>query len=130
MSKKPKTKERIITINAELSLPLGELAIYTLKKGENESDLLNLLFNKPEVVNTIVRKIINEILKKKKTEVKLKELKFDYNDSDNFSHGASYFKITLRGTKKGLRKISGENKLFFFDWDEYEQNTNSEKTSS
>ncbi len=120
------SKEKAITIEAELPIPLGELAIYVLKKGDDENCLLDLLYNKPEVVNIQVRKIIKEIICKKKLEIKLKELKFDYNDSDRFSHGASYFKAKLRGTEKSLKKIAGEDRIFFFNWQEYEQSINSD----
>lgn len=116
-----KLKDRKITIEAELVIPLGELAIYILKKGEEESLLLKLLYNKPEIVNIKIKKIAKEVLRDNKSNVRLKELRFDYNDSDRFSHGASYFKTMLRGTEKELRKIAGENKIFEFDWDEKEE---------
>ena len=110
-------KSKEITIDASLIIPLGELAIYILKRGEKDSCLLDLLFNKPEVVNIKIKKIINEIILKKKADIKLKELKFDYNDSDKFSIGASYFYVKLKGTEKELKKIAGEDKTFFFDWE-------------
>ena len=118
-------KEKIITIEAELPIPLGELAIYVIKRKEDDSKLLDLLYNKPEIVNIKVKKIMKEIICKKKWNIKLKDLKFDYNDSDNFSHGASYFNVNLKGTEKGLKKIAGENRICFFDWNENKQTENS-----
>jgi hypothetical protein len=119
--------ENIITINAELPIPLGELAVYILSPGEDESCLLEILYNNTEVINKEIRKILREILNKRKSEIKMKELVFEYNDSDKFNHGVAHFKARLRGTKKELRKVAGVNKLFFFDWKEYNQNINSAK---
>ena len=127
MSKKSNSKEKIITIEAELPIPLGELAIYVIKRKEDDSKLLDLLYNKPEIVNIKVKKIIKEIICKKKWNIKLKDLKFDYNDSDNFSHGASYFNVNLKGSEKELKKIAGENRICFFDWNENQKTINSAK---
>ena len=120
-------KEKIITIEAELPVPLGELVIYILKRNEDGSRLLELLYNKPEIVNIKVKKIIKEIICKKKWNIKLKDLKFDYNDSDNFSHGASYFNMKLKGTEIELKKIAGEDKICFFDWKENKESIDSAK---
>lgn len=117
MSDKSNPKEKI-TIEAELPIPLGELAIYILRRGEDSSRLLDILFNKPETVNIKVKKIIREIICKKKLNIEIKELKFEYNDSDNFSHGASYFAVKLKGIKRELKRIAGENRICFYDWNE------------
>lgn len=116
-----KAKEKRITINAVLAMPLGELAIYVLKKGENDSVLLDLVYNKTKKVNTKIKKITEEVLSEKKSNVKIEKLNFDYNDSDRISHGASYFNVKLRGTEKELRKVAGEDTIFEFDWEEMEQ---------
>jgi hypothetical protein len=120
MSDKTNSKEKIITIEAELPIPLCNLSVYFLKKGEKDSDsrLLYLLYNKPEIVNIKVKKIVKEIIGKKKLNIMLKDLRFNYNDSDNFSHGASYFKVILKGTEKELKRIAGKNRVCFFDWKE------------
>ena len=38
------------------------------------------------------------------------------NDSQNITHGVAYFKVTLEGTEHALRKVTGSDKLFEFDW--------------
>jgi hypothetical protein len=116
-----KTTDKKITLQASLEIPLGELATYLLKKGEEPSNLLNLLYKSPEIVNYKIKKLVREILRDKKSKVRLQDLAFDYNDSDRFSHGASYFKVSLRGTKKELRRVAGANRTFYFDWEEREK---------
>jgi len=111
-------KERRRIINTELAIPLGELAIYVLKKGEKESALLDLLFNNPGIVNTKVKRIIREVLRDKGSKIKVIDLNFDYNDSDKFSIGASYFEARLKGTEKELRRVAGEDKIFSYDWED------------
>ena len=111
-------KKRKITINASLAIPLGELAIYILKRGEDNSILLELLHNKPRPVNVKMTEIVRKMLSDEKPNVKLKELYFVYNDSDNFSHGASYFDVKLRGTESDLRAITGDDKFFSLNWED------------
>ena len=111
-------KEKIFTIEAVYIISLDELVLYVIKKGENDSLLFDMLNKKPDVVNIKMKKIIKEVLQKKKLEVKFKELKFDYNDSESFLMGIAYFKATLKGTKRELKKIAGTDKLFFYEWEE------------
>ena len=111
-------KEKTITIEAELVIPLGELAIYLLVRGQDEAEVNKVLYQAEAKANKEIKKIAQEVLIEKKSEVKLNKLKFDYNDSDNISHGTAYFKVKLEGTEKALRKIAGENKVFEYDWEE------------
>ncbi len=109
-------KERKITIEASLIIPLGELAVYVLKRKKIDTILLDLLHSKPELVNIKVNRIVKKVILEKKSAAILKELKFEYNDSDKIIYGAAYFNVTLKGTEKELKKIAGENKMFSFDW--------------
>ena len=111
-------KEKIFTIEAVYIISLDELVLYVIKKGENDSLLFDMLNKKPDVVNIKMKKIIKEVLSKNKSEVMFKELKFDYNDSESFLMGIAYFKATLKGTKRELKKIAGTDKLFFYEWEE------------
>lgn len=118
---KNKIQEKIILIKAELVIPLGELAVYLLVKGEGEAEVNTVLYKEETKANNEIKKIVQEVLIEKKSEVKLKYLKFDYNDSDNISHGTAYFKVKLEGTEKALKKIAGEDKVFEYDWEEHEK---------
>jgi hypothetical protein len=113
-----KTKQEKIRIEAELEIPLGELAIYLLKPGEDSSLVVNLLETKAEYANNEITKIVKNILSKKATNVTLHTLELDYCDSGNISHGAGIFCVTLSGTESDLRKVAGENNVLFFDWQE------------
>ena len=121
MKTKKLEKEKAITIEAELAIPLGELAIYLLVRGQDEAKVNTVLYQTEEKANKEIKKIAKEVLIKKKSEVKLTYLKFDYNDSDNISHGVAYFKVKIEGTEKALRKIAGEDKVFEYDWEEHEK---------
>src|SRR5580693_5637032 len=110
-------QEKII-IAAELAVPLGELATYAPLKREGTSTITELLDKKPYIVNCIIERIVRGTIRKKKLEVKIKKIQFDYCDSDNISHGVAYFKANLKGTVQCLKRIAGENKLLFFDWEE------------
>ena len=111
-------KEKIFTIEAVYIISLDELVLYVIKKGEDDSLLFDMLNKKLDVVNIKMKKIIKEVLRKNKSEVMFKELKFDYNDSESFLMGIAYFKATLKGTKRELKKIAGTDKLFFYEWEE------------
>lgn len=109
-------KLKTIIIEAELAVPLDELAIYTLPKKEDASSIVELLNKKPDIANFIIEKIARKIIRKKKLDLKLEKLEFDYNDLDSIERGMAYFKVKLEGTEKNLKRIAGENRLFFFDW--------------
>jgi hypothetical protein len=114
--------EEKITIEAELPIALEELAIYTLPKKRDASEILDLLNTKPELANYEMEKIARSIIRKKKLDVRLKSLEHDYNDSDNLTHGVAYFKVELEGTEITLKKITGENQdVFFYDWQTHGQ---------
>ena len=121
MKNKNTEKEKTISITAELVIPLGELAIYLLAKGQDETEINKVLYETEEKANKEIKKIAKSVLVERNSEVKLNFLKFDYNDSDNISHGGAYFKVKLLGTEKELRKIAGEDKVFEYDWEDHEK---------
>ena len=110
-------KQSEIEIEGELPVPLGELFIYVKRKGEKEEDIVSILDEDPERVISEVKKIVNEIIKKKKLNVSVLDIEHAYNDSDNVDSGVAYFGIKLSGLKTDLKKIAGENKTVEFDWE-------------
>ncbi|HTA26992.1 MAG TPA: hypothetical protein VK809_04350 [Bacteroidia bacterium] len=114
----PKTQQEKISLQGELEIPLGELAVYLLKPGEESSHVVNVLETKTEYVNNEITKIVKNILSKKVKNVTLHSLEFDYCDSGNINHGAGIFCATLSGMENDLRKVAGDDKLFYFDWEE------------
>jgi hypothetical protein len=116
MSKK--SKERKITIDAMYPIPLDELLMQMFTEEEDHSLLIDYIYHRTSFVEFRIKKVIKRIFRFQKSSVRLRTLKFAYNDSDNISHGIAYFKVTLRGTGRELRKVAGENKIFMFDWEE------------
>ena len=119
MSKNINSKK--ITIDSMYIIPLEELVMQVLVSEEEISMLLDYLYKSPMIVERIIRKAVKKIIHFQKTDVRLKGLNFAYNDSNNITHGTSYFKISLKGDEKQLREIAGKDKSFFFDWEEKEQ---------
>lgn len=110
------SKERKIIISTMFILPLEELAMYVLNPKNDSSLLLEYLHNKPLIIENKLKEVIKRILCIQKSKVKLKEIKFNYNDSDNFTHGVSYFNVKLKGTEKELRILEKTNNFTLFDW--------------
>ena len=108
--------EEILSIKTELEIPLGELAIYLLKPGEDASAVVNLLETNQEFADAEITKLVRNILYKKTKKVILVSLNLDYCDSGNVNHGTAIFCSKLIGTERELRKVAGEDKLFAFDW--------------
>ena len=123
MSKNTKTNK--ITIDSMYIIPLEELIMQVLVSEEEISMLLDYLYKSPKIVERVIRKAVKRILRFQKTDVRLKGLEFAYNDSNNITHGASYFNVSLKGEENELKKIAGKDKSFFFDWE-----VNSKITSS
>ncbi|NVN96003.1 MAG: hypothetical protein HXX18_12045 [Bacteroidetes bacterium] len=119
MSKKINTNK--ITIDSMYIIPLEELVMQVLVSEEEISMLLDYLYKSPKIVERVIRKAVKKIIHFQKTDVRLKGLNFAYNDSNNITHGASYFKVSLKGEEKELREIAGKDKSFFFDWEEKEK---------
>jgi hypothetical protein len=125
-----KTKTENIIIEAELPVPLGELAIYALPKKEDVSAIVGLLDNKPYTANFVMTKIVKGIIRKKKLNLKLLKLEYDYSDSNSIDFGVAYFKARLEGMEKNLKRIAGENKVFDFNWEEYKKQKSVETLSA
>ena len=111
-------KNEKITIKVGLPVPLWELAIYALNKGQDESHIIELLDKNPEKINSMMKIWVTDLFTEKNIDVTLKELKHDYNDSNNTTHGLAHFSVKLEGTKNVLRTIVGDDKDFLFDWNQ------------
>ncbi len=114
-------KENRITIDSMYIIPLEDLVMQVLVREEEIALLLDYLNKSPKIVERIIRKAVKRILHFQKTDVRLKGLNFAYNDSNNITHGASYFNVTLKGEEKRLKEIAGKDKSFFFDWEVHEK---------
>ncbi len=115
-------KEKKITIEAQLLIPLSELETYLWEKGDEFSNVSDLIYNKnSKMAEWKMERNVKKILVRKKLDIKIKEFNFSHNSSRNISHGTAYFNATLKGTEKSLRKITGETALFVFDWEKYKQ---------
>jgi hypothetical protein len=53
-----------------------------------------------------------------KEKIELVSLEYSYSDSCNISHGIAYFNAELKGNEQDLRKITGEDGLFYYEWEE------------
>ena len=113
-NKTKNTADKKISIETELTLSFSKLAPKALP--EFKEAVVNLLKAKPDIINCKVEKIVRKIIGKKKLDLKLTAVEHAYNDSENLTHGGAHFKVTLEGTENALRKVAGENRLFFFDW--------------
>jgi hypothetical protein len=111
-----KFKERKVMISSMFIIPLEELARYVLNPEDDQSMLLEHLHKNPLAVEEKMKRVIKRILCVQRSKVKLKELGFAYNDSNNFTHGASYFHAKLRGREKELRVLEKTNHFTPFDW--------------
>ncbi len=110
--------DKKIRIEAELPIPLGELATYISPKKEGVASIAELLEKKPHIPNSILLKFVSKIIKRKKFSVNIEKIEFDYCDSERIERGVAYFNAILTGTEKELRKVAGEDRIFFFDWEE------------
>lgn len=116
-----KIKDKKITIDSKYIISLEELVMHVLVSEQEISLLLDYLYKSPSIVERVIRKAVKRILRFQKSNVRLRDLKFAYNDSNNITHGASYFNVSLKGEENELRKIAGKDKSFFFDWGDKEQ---------
>ncbi len=115
------TTENKITIEAELAIPLGELATYLFENEKNDALILAMIDNHPNTVKSEVEKICKERINGIYG-LRVEKIEFDYVDSKSLDFGVAYFKAKLTGTKKALKKVAGnEDKLFQFDWNHYQK---------
>ncbi len=105
-----------ITKTTELGIPLEELAIEMLPKKKSKTEIVDLIYNETARVEEAVTIMAQQAIIDEKLKITVKSVKFKENDSDNISHGASYFKVVLEGKESELKKIAGTDKLFYCEW--------------
>ena len=105
-----------ITKATELGIPLEELAIEMLPKKKSKTEIVDLIYNETARVEEAVTIMAQQAIIDEKLKITVKSVKFKENDSDNISHGASYFNVVLEGAESELKKIAGADKLFYCEW--------------
>jgi hypothetical protein len=114
MPKSKTTNDSNLFIQAEIAIPLGELAIYMKV---NESKIVSALYHQWDEVKDKIKDTVKEALNKRDKETKLISLLLEYLDSENIDYGVAYFSVILEGKESALREIAGdEDNLFQFDW--------------
>jgi len=107
---------KAIKKETELGIPLEELAMELIPKNKPKEGILELIYNKPKQVENAVEIMAQQAINVEKLNIKVKSVKFKENDSDKLSHGASYYTVVLEGEKSEIKKIAGEDKLFYCEW--------------
>ena len=64
----------------------------------------------------LVKRTIEDEIKGAKAKVKIGKIKYVEADSGNISHGTAYWDVTLKGTEEELQKVTGDDKLLYWDW--------------
>jgi hypothetical protein len=110
------SSEKSIAKETELGIPLEELAIEMKLKKNHRDGIIDLIYDTPEKVEKIVKILVEKTISDDDLKIKVKSVEFKENDSDKLSSGASYYTIVLEGAKSELKKIAGEEKLFYCEW--------------
>lgn len=105
-----------IVKKVELAISLEELAIEMLPKGADSTEILSVIYENTSKVEDAATKLAQQYIIDEKVKAIVKSLNFEHNDSDNISHGASYFNLEIQGSKNELKKIAGPDKIFYCEW--------------
>jgi hypothetical protein len=105
-----------IVKKVELAISLEELAIEMLPKGADSTEILSVIYEMTSKVEDTATKLAQQYIVDEKVKAIVKSLNFEHNDSDNISHGASYFNLEIQGSKNELKKIAGPDKIFYCEW--------------
>lgn len=115
--KKKSTREQVIEIETEFSIPLEELAMELIPAKKLQEGIVDLLDHKSEEADKAVRKIITDFMSHEKLNIDVTKVKFNQMDSAKLSTGVAYFEVALKGSKSILKKITSEDSLFNYDWE-------------
>lgn len=110
------TKSNALTKETELGLSLEELAMEFVEEGEPQEEVINIIENKRKFVEKEVTKMAEQAIKEEGLNITVESVTFSQLDSHKISTGAAYFTVVLKGTKTDLKKIAGEDKLFYCEW--------------
>jgi hypothetical protein len=109
-----------IEILTKLEFPIEELGVHLLKKGNGESllDIHNITENEKDRIASVVEKVIYDESKKQKAAVKIKSVKWIFNDSDGLLGGNAHFDVVLAGRRNELKKIADVDQVLFYEWED------------
>ncbi|MDP3146046.1 MAG: hypothetical protein Q8T03_13305 [Bacteroidota bacterium] len=110
------SKDKSITLKTELGLSLEELAMEFVKEGDPKEEIINIIDNKTKLVEKEVTKMAEAAIEEEGLTINVKSVKFSQMDSNKIATGAVYFEVVLEGNKNELKKIAGEDKLFYCEW--------------
>lgn len=111
------------TITGEFSISTLELLTKWLgfKKADVEDDYYDILSDdmsidkiKAKLQNDKDFKVVNN------KDIKIGEVEFAETDSNNLSHSSAYYSVELTGKVSELKKVAGDDKDIFYDWDSSE----------
>lgn len=114
--KKKSTRDPIIEIETEFSIPLEELAMELIPAKKPKEGIVDVLDHHSEKADVAVRKIINDFIAHEKLSITVTKVKFNQMDRPKLSTGVAYFDAGLKGSKTELQKISGDDAIFIYDW--------------
>jgi hypothetical protein len=115
--KKKSIHDSIIEIETEFSIPLEELAMELIPAKKPKEGIVDLLDHHSEKAEVAVRKIIAAFISHEKLNIDAAKIKFNQMDSAKLNTGVAYFDVSLRGNKTELKKITGNDAVFIYDWD-------------
>jgi hypothetical protein len=115
--KKKSIHDSIIEIETEFSIPLEELAMELIPTKKPQEGIVDLLDHHSEKAEVAVRKIIADFILHEKLNIDATKIKFNQMDSAKLSTGVAYFDVSLRGNKTELKRITGNDAVFIYDWD-------------
>jgi hypothetical protein len=109
-------KGKTITKKTELGIALEELAIEMLPEDADRTEIVEIIYSQPKRVEEMAKSMAQQAIDDEGLKIKIKSLKYRENDSDNITTGASYFDVVLEGEQSEIKKIAGEDKLFYCEW--------------
>lgn len=110
------SKGKTITKKTELGIALEELAIEMLPEDADRTEIVEIIYSQPKRVEEMAKSMAQQAIDDEGLKIKIKSFKYRENDSDNITTGASYFDVVLEGEKNELKKIAGDDKLFYCEW--------------
>lgn len=112
------SKNKKITIEAEMPIPLEEILEWLRELGEDRRKIFRLLeCNSVKIASKIMASLY-VFFDEEKASVRIEKTEHLFNDSSNIIHGTAYFKVRLNGTIEDLKKVTGFDKLLIYDWNQ------------
>lgn len=87
-----------------------------LPEDADRTEIVEIIYSQPKRDEEMAKSMAEQAIEDEQLKIKKKSLKYRENDSDNITTGASYFDVVLEGEKSEIKKIAGEDKLFYCEW--------------